>query len=140
VGNGTLSFDPTRWRAGGGNPRTVFAAGYWQLDPDQALVLDIDHVPESAFWVVLLTNPWMETLDFRFGPVSLNRSTAFVLGGGGLRLVVAHEDPGVPNWIDTAGHDNGTIMWRWNYPKESPPDPRTRVVPLSQIARLRSVG
>jgi hypothetical protein len=135
-GDGKLSFDPTRWRAGGGNPRTVFAAGSWALDRDQALVLDLDRVPESAFWVVLLTNAWMETLDFRFGPVSLNRSTASVQGNGGLRLVVAHDDPGVPNWLDTAGHDNGTIVWRWNYPQDSLPAPRTRVVPISQVANL----
>jgi hypothetical protein len=136
AGDGNLSFDKSRWSSGGGNPRTVFATGGWRLAPDQALVLDIDKVPESAFWIVLLTNRWMETLDFRFGPVSVNRSTAVLRSDGGLRLVVAHEDPGVPNWLDTAGHDNGTIMWRWNYPRQQPPSPRSRIVPLSQVPDL----
>jgi hypothetical protein len=114
----------------------VFAAGTWHLKADQALVIDIDHVPESSFWVLLLTNQWMETLDFRFGQVNINKSTAVLRKDGGLRVVIAQNDPGVPNWLDTTGHDNGTMVWRWNYPKEAPPEPRASVVPLGEVAQL----
>lgn len=27
---------------------------------------------------------------------------------GSIRFVIAHRDPGVPNWLDTAGHQRGT--------------------------------
>jgi len=30
--------------------------------------------------------------------------------------VIAHEDPGVPNWLDTGGHREGTIFWRYLLP------------------------
>ncbi len=32
---------------------------------------------------------------------------------GSFQLVVAHEDPGHPNWINTAGHHHGTVALRW---------------------------
>jgi hypothetical protein len=39
---------------------------------------------------------------------------------GVARLVVAHCDPGVPNWLDTAGHREGFLTPRWAY-SETPP-------------------
>jgi hypothetical protein len=44
-----------------------------------------------------------------------------------VRLVVAHEDPGVDNWLDTAGHARGTMCLRW-VGADSHPDPSTRVM------------
>ena len=37
-----------------------------------------------------------------------------------IRLVVAHRDPGVPNWLDTGGHREGFLTPRWAY-SETPP-------------------
>ena len=93
-------------------------------------------MPESSFWILGLTNTWMETLDFRFHQINLNKHTAEYLPSGGLRVVVAAEDPGLPNWLDTAGHHRGTLMWRWNYPRSAPEVPRVRHVPWNDVARL----
>jgi hypothetical protein len=46
--------------------------------------------------------------------------------------VVAHADPGVPNWIETAGHRHGTMCFRW-IGAEDPPQPRTRVAKLAEF-------
>ena len=51
---------------------------------------------------------------------------------GSVRIVVAHEDPGVPNWINTVGHARGTMCFRWIRAKEHP-QPQTRVVKFSDI-------
>ena len=40
---------------------------------------------------------------------------------GVVRLVVAHRDPGVPNWLDTTGHAEGFLTPRWAY-SDTPPD------------------
>ena len=32
---------------------------------------------------------------------------------GVLRIVVSAKDPGVPNWLDTAGYRHGVIQGRW---------------------------
>ena len=51
-----------------------------------------------------------------------------------MRIVVAHDDPGVDNWIDTAGHGQGTMCFRWIGAEEHP-QPTTRVVPFADIER-----
>lgn len=129
----TIGFDPAPWARGGSNPRTAFGSGSWELGPDEALVIELDRVPAASFWVLLLTNVWMETLDFRFSSVSVNSSTAAIGEDGSLRVVVAGRDPGAPNWLDTTGHASGQLVWRWNNLAEPPPMVSTRVVPLDSL-------
>jgi hypothetical protein len=131
-GHQSFSGDQSRWSAAGGNPRTTFQVAYWELPPGEALVIEVDRVPESSFWVLGLTNVWMESLDFRFHQMNINKYTAVYRPSGGLRVVVAHDDPGVANWLDPAGHRRGTLMWRWNYPQSAAPTPRMRLVPLAE--------
>jgi len=45
---------------------------------------------------------------------------------------VAHQDPGVANWLDTAGHSEGPIILRC-VRTESAPVPTTRVVPFDRL-------
>jgi hypothetical protein len=46
--------------------------------------------------------------------------------------VVAHRDPGVDNWLDTAGHARGTMCLRWIGADEHP-EPTTRVAKLADL-------
>jgi len=52
-----------------------------------------------------------------------------------VRIVVAHADPGLPNWIDTAGHTSGTMRFRWVRAAEHP-QPSCRVVKHASLAEL----
>jgi hypothetical protein len=36
--------------------------------------------------------------------------------------VIAHRDPGVPNWLDTTGHSAGFMAPRWAYFEKPPPE------------------
>ena len=76
---------------------------------------------------------WMESLDYRFFTISLNKHSARAAADGSVRIVVAHADPGTPNWITTAGHAEGTMCFRW-VRADAHPVPRTRVVKLAEIA------
>jgi hypothetical protein len=67
--------------------------------------------------------------------IALNHFGAVARPGGSVRLVVALRDPGVANWLDTAGHRRGTMCLRWVGAKEHP-DPKTRVVKLAEVPRL----
>jgi hypothetical protein len=51
---------------------------------------------------------------------------------GSFRLVVAHEDPGVANWMDTAGHEHGTMCVRW-VRADAYPEPICRVVKVADL-------
>ena len=50
-------------------------------------------------------------------------------------MVIAHRDPGVPNWLDTEGRPSGTIFWRFLEPEQTPERPRTRVVAAASLAK-----
>ena len=42
----------------------------------------------------------------------------------------AHRDPGMPNWIETAGHREGVVFCRWLQSEAMPEQPVSRVVNL----------
>ena len=66
---------------------------------------------------------------------SINQHQAVRSSDGRVRLVVAHGDPGVPNWLDTGGHAIGLLTFRWFWPN-SDPSPVTRVVGLDELASV----
>jgi hypothetical protein len=74
----------------------------------------------------------MESLDYRYHTVSINRHSAAMRDDGSVRVIVAHRDPGLGNWIDTAGHNEGTMCWRWVRANQHP-QPMTRVVKLEAL-------
>ncbi len=70
---------------------------------------------------------------------SLNGHQAGVDDDGIVRAVIAHEDPGVANWLDTAGHSAGPVILRC-VRTESAPVPTTRVVSWPTIAAALPAG
>jgi hypothetical protein len=62
----------------------------------------------------------------------LNARKAAVDSDGLVRVVLCSEDPGVANWLDTAGFSNGPIILRC-VRTETAPTPSTRVVPFDDI-------
>ena len=59
--------------------------------------------PRCDYWNFQLGNIWAESLDYQFRRVHINSGQAGSKPDGSFQLVVAHRDPGHPNWIDTAG-------------------------------------
>ncbi len=117
----------------GGDPNIVIPLGYWRLAPDEALVIEAP-VPACHYWNFQLGNVWAESLDYRNRRVHLNSADAVVGDDGVVQIVVAARDPGHPNWMDTAGHDHGTMGFRW-VRADAHPIPTTRVVPLGSLTR-----
>ena len=103
-----------------------YAMAPYLLQHDQALVMD-GHLPACRFANVALWNMYMQTLEYRFHRTSLNRSQMRFADDGSFRVVVAHRDPGVPNWIDTEGHMLGVVFWRILLPETEPGEIRCTV-------------
>jgi hypothetical protein len=123
--------DQQMYQRGGGATDIFYAHAYWKLAPDEAWVIEAT-VPECYYWNFQLNNWWMESLDYRFLQVTVNKSTARLEADGSLRIVVAAQDPGVGNWIDTAGHGEGTALLRWAGASD-PTLPVGRVVKLADL-------
>jgi len=126
-------FDPVKSSAAGGDPNIAYYHSYWRLAADEALVIEATP-PVCESWNFQLNNHWMESLDYRYFTIAINKHQAVSQPDGSVRIVVAHEDPGVPNWIETAGHEFGTMCFRWIKASEHP-RPRTRVVKLAEVRR-----
>ena len=123
---------PAALTAMGAAAENVSVWGSWQLDPDQALVVEVTP-PDALYWSVSLGNHWWETIDYANHQSSLNGHQAVLDPNGVFRAVVAHHDPGVANWLDTAGHGQGAMIFRW-LRAAGAPVPATRVVAFSDLA------
>jgi len=131
-------FDPDVSLAAGGDPNIAYYHSHWAVAKDEALVIEATP-PECEHWNFQLNNYWMESLDYRHHAIHTNKHLAHHEEDGSVRIVVAHEDPGLPNWIETAGHTSGTMCFRWIRAAEHP-QPRTRVVKLAELGDLTSPG
>jgi hypothetical protein len=116
---------------GGGDPNIRYYHGYWELAPDEALVIESE-VPECVFWNFQLDNYWMESLEYRWLPVWVNKHSAKYNPDGSVMIVIADQDPGVGNFIYTDHHLSGTMLLRW-VSATSDPQPRCRVVKLAEL-------
>src|SRR3546814_5905585 len=87
--------------------------GAYQLAPDEALLVEAK-VPETCgYWSLILTDDVYETTDWVNNHSSLNDAQARVDKDGLFRAVISAQDPGVPNWLDTAGNASGAVQGRW---------------------------
>ncbi len=104
----------------------------YELDADQALVMR-GRFPRCRFANVVLWNHRLQTPPYRYRQVSLNRRQVRYERDGSFKVVVAHRDPGVPNWIDPAGVRSGMIFWRFLLPEEEVPPIEAEVVNVGTL-------
>jgi hypothetical protein len=55
---------------------------------------------------------FFNSMDYLYRPVSYTPSRTKTDGDGRVRLVLAHRDPGVHNWLDTQGFERGNLTYR----------------------------
>ncbi len=83
---------------------------------------------------LILTNDIYETIDWHNNHSALNDTQAPADTDGRLRIVISAQDPGILNWMDTAGHPRGAIQGRWTG-CDSQPIPEVRKVKLKDVAK-----
>jgi hypothetical protein len=106
--------------------------GRWELGDDEALILEIEP-PHGVYWSFSLGNPWWETIHYGRHQSSLNGHQAVVDSDGLVRVVLCRRDPGIANWLDTAGYTNGAVILRC-VRTATAPTPSTQVVAFDDIA------
>jgi hypothetical protein len=104
----------------------------YALQPDQALIIE-GRIPPCRFANFMLWNRFLQTYDYANYSVALNRQQLTLEADGSFRIVIAHQNPGVPNWLDTTGATFGLIYVRYILPTEQPTELLTRVVPLAEL-------
>lgn len=106
----------------------------YQLGPDEALVIE-GRFPKCRMSNVVLWTPTLQSYDYAHRTISRNRKQTTLGADGRFRMVVAHRDPGVPNWLDTEGRPFGMVYWRFLLPEGGIETPRGRVVAMRDVAK-----
>ena len=83
---------------------------YWELADDEALILEFD--AHDGLWMLTNMGVFFNSMDFLYRPVSYTPSRTKTDADGRIRLVMAHRDPGVQNWLDTQGFRSGNLTYR----------------------------
>ena len=128
---------PARHFAGGADD-IVYGNDWWKLAPGEALLLECE-VPDARYWAFQLCDAWFRTFDYATRQTSLNGAQMHVDADRRFRCVIAHRDPGVPNWLDGCGHPEGMIQYRFVWAR-SRPQPTLRRLPLAELGSLLPVG
>jgi len=131
---------PAEWVAnqqggGWGAVDVAYSAGPYALEDDEALVME-GRLPRGVFSNVVLWNEMGRTEDYRDRRISLNARQMELDTNRRFRIVVAHRDPGVKDWLDSAGRAHGTIYWRHMLPEEPPERASCRVVPFDALIHM----
>jgi hypothetical protein len=109
---------------------------YWpaafEFSPGEALIIETDLPKVRPYWNLQLNDPYFNCIEYVYRLSSTNGALAHVASDGRFYGVVSLEDPGTPNWLDTAGYTEGTLWGRW-YDCDSTPTPTIRRVPLAKV-------
>jgi len=129
-------FNPEKALQAGGDPNIAYYHSYFDIADDEGLLIHLTP-PECDFWNFQLGNYWLESLDYRYYPVHLNKHTAQYEADGSVTILVSKTSPAelgktVKNWMNTCGHNQGTMCVRW-IRAEAHPTPKTELIKLSTL-------
>jgi hypothetical protein len=118
----------------GGLAGQYYYEGVYELKDDEALIVETKLPERCTYRSLILTNEIYETTDWYNNHSSLNGAQAAADKDGVLRIVVSARDPGVLNWLDTAGYPTGVVQGRW-MECTSKPVPTVRKVALADVKK-----
>ena len=128
------------WSAdrGGALRNQIYVGGHFKLESDESFVI---HVNDGGadYFVVPIANIWGTTLNIVDRTSSLNKAQAAPNPDGTYTFVLAREDPGVHNWLDTCDMDEGMLTLRMaEFPGKRPRDDLSAQGEIVKLQDLRS--
>jgi len=102
----------------------------WSLKPDEALIVEMDN--HDGFWLFGMNAFFVESMDFLYRSTSFAPARTKVDADDVVRFVIAHDDPGVHNWLDTQGFSDGNLGYR-NLMSQNPATFRTKLVKRAEV-------
>lgn len=83
---------------------------HWRLGADEALIIEFP--AHEGLWMLTNMGAFFTSMDFLYRPVSYTPARTKADADGMIRFILAHEDPGYHNWIDTQGFERGNLCYR----------------------------
>ena len=120
----------------GGGLSIRYGFGWWHLEAEQALHISFAP-PKARYWSLQPYNVgWFEVLDYRNRQTTINNAQAEIGADDLVHVIVSAQDPGVVNWIDTTGHADGQLIFRWIWAD----DDAEAVAPVCEVRAHRAVA
>jgi hypothetical protein len=115
----------------------LLALNRLSIADDEALLVTLDLVG-AKYFLFQVDDVWLRSVDYVAHSSTLNNLQTKPNADGTITFVVSKADPGVHNWIDTGGMNEGILVGRWEL-LEKPTDGKgavreVRVVKLAEVA------
>lgn len=127
---------------GAGLASADISAGNFDLQPGQALIVEVPNV-SSAYSGIELMNDFGATLPSTLAQTTLNNTTTFQDPDGFTYYVVSATNPGVANWLDSSGVSSGEIYARFEGITDGTNptglDVTTELVPVTDVSQYLPV-
>lgn len=115
----------------------IYVLGHFDLEDDQALVIDVN-LAGASYFVAPITNCWGTTNEIVDRTGCLNQAQSVKNADGTLTFVLSKHDPGVHNWLDPSDMREGILTLRWaEFPDgraSAEASATSRVVSLEKLA------
>ena len=125
---------PLAW----GLPGSGLGMTRFSLQKTEALVVTLDPLGASYLGFVA-GDPWQRSVNYWSHSGSLNNLQVKPNTDGTITYVLAASDPGVYNWLDTAGLSDGAVTIRWEGLRPNADIQQAvksvRVVPIAELAK-----
>ena len=126
------AYDESNTEIGYAAKDNAYLQARYEIGLDEALIMR-GRFPRCRFANVVLWNHRLQTPPYRYRQVSLNRRQTKMTPDGHFEMVIAHRDPGRPNWLDAAGLSTGMIFWRFLLPEQNASAIETELVDVDSL-------
>jgi hypothetical protein len=90
----------------------LYMIGTYQIATDEALIIETNPL-DVRYWSLAIESRWHESVDYATRRTHRSIDHSVVDADGKLRFVLAHGKTPHPNWLDTGGHGEGFMTFRW---------------------------
>ncbi len=126
----------TRFEDIGGGHMQTYWQGVFKFERHECLILETEIPKNIRYWNVQMNDPLFNAMEYYYAQSSLNGHQATLDSDGKFRAVVSVDDPGIPNWLDTVDHLEGTFLGRWfGFGLENLPTPTLTKVPFKDLRK-----
>ena len=117
----------------------VYVGGRFELSDDEAFVVTVSD-GGAEYFTVPLSNIWGTTMDIVDRTASLNKAQSVPNPDGTYTYVLSETDPGVHNWVNTCGLDEGILTLRMaEFPESGPREDLAASGEVVKLDQLDSV-
>lgn len=110
----------------------------FSIQDDEALVVTVDTLGAKYFGIQI-DDLWLRSVDYLKHSSTMNLNQSTPNSDGSYTYVIAAQDPGYVNWVDTGGLNDGYLVARWElFPSETSGEGAVKSVKKIKLSELKT--